>query len=150
MRLILLLSFLLASCAQPAPLADPGEVETFLSAFSAAAATGDADTIASRYTEDVVILEDGRVSYRGRAEVRDAIAAFPVPGGTNLEFSGTEITPIASDAALVQTLFSQDYGEAGFSFSGAISFLLIKRGGEWLIHRSHTSTARPSERDRQE
>lgn len=139
---LILLCLLGAACATPAPPVDPAEVQSFLDEFRATAAGGDADGIAAHYTEDVRILEDGRVAYQGRDEVRDAIAAFPVTGGTSLDFSDTEITPVGSDGALVQTMFSQTYGSEGYSFSGAISLLVVRQDGVWQIHRSHTSTAR--------
>ncbi|MBO6576949.1 MAG: DUF4440 domain-containing protein [Rhodothermales bacterium] len=144
MRPIVLLVLLTAAC-RPADIqpASEQEVRDFLVEFAADAATSDADLIARNYTEDVRILEDGRVADTSRQAVHDAIASFPVQGSVTLEFEDTRVLPAGPDAAHVQTLFSQRFEGSDLAFSGAISMHLVKQGGTWLIARSHTSTSRP-------
>lgn len=140
LTLILLTAACAASPSEPPQPVSTAEIQSFLDAFAAAARTGDADTISAMYAEDVRILEDGRLAYSSRSEVREAIAAFPVQGEVTLNFAGTDILVLSESAALIQTAFEQRFESNGWSFGGAISMLLTREDDAWLIKRSHTST----------
>ena len=121
-------------------------VQAFLEGYRAAMLDGRWEEVADAYSSDarLRLLEDGRVAYRGRAEVTEALATlgdqFPE---VEVAFGELEILPLAPGLAEVLTTYEQSFRNSegvGFELKGALSFTLIHESVGWRILVGHTST----------
>lgn len=122
-------------------------VRLTLDNFVRAVGAMDPEAIATYYADDPDMrwIEDGEVAYRSPREVAEAIRQLSqTMSATSLTYDGTEIVPVAPGVAVVVTGFAQQFttlgGETG-GFAGAITAVMVNRGGLWLFLSGHTSSA---------
>ncbi len=146
-----------SACSETAHELSPEErqavsdsVQTFLDGYLDAMLDGRWAEVAEAYSSDsrLRLLEDGRVAYRDRAQISEALASlgdqFP---NVEIAFGELEILPLAPGLAEVLTTYEQSFSNsegAGFELKGALSFTLIHEPLGWRILVGHTSTLRPA------
>ena len=128
-------------------LAMADSVRQTLDNFVRAVGAMDPDAIATYYADDPDMrwIEDGEIAYRSPREVAQAIRQLSeTMASTSLTYDGTEIAPVAPGVAVVVTGFAQQFtthtGETG-GFAGAITAVMVNRGGRWFFLSGHTSSA---------
>lgn len=149
----LIAALLLLACAPiqpapPAPASLKNEVAAFLDGYLAAIGARDAAKIRNAYIDDdrFVWIEDGKVRYRRVEDVLSSLASLPADSPIRTELTELSVVPIGQEAAHAWASFKTTVGEGpqGFSFGGAISFVLERDGSSWRVVSGHTSS--PSRR----
>lgn len=153
---------LLAACARPAAESestvqsyrDRQAIETTLVRYSTGLDTFDADVYASAFTEDAEFAMEGK-TFRGRDEIRkiitdmkaqraeraaDADPANDPPPSMHHVLSNAVIDIVGPDAARHHAYWmTVSGGPQMYSFriaaQGRYEDELVRRNGEWLIHR---------------
>jgi ketosteroid isomerase-like protein len=88
--------------------------------------------------------EDGRLRYGSRAEVGKALEGLKQVGTFEVDFTDTKVHTLAPDSAMLSTTHRTTVGgEGGFSFSGAMTLVLIRTQAGWQVLSGHTSTGSP-------
>lgn len=143
---------LLAGCARPAPpavdtAADDAAIRAINPAWFAAHAAGDADAVAALYAEDAVVAAPGLQVARGRAAIRELIAAdiaasvaagLAFKGGSSPEFGlsgdlgweSNTLTVVDKSGATVDT--------------GKYLTVYARRDGKWMIVRDIWNSDTPA------
>ena len=143
----LLMAVALCGCAEPAEQAPvSGEVGRFIDGYMEAISTRDADGVRSAVVEDgrFAWVEDGEVRYRGVADLLVGLEQFPAESRIRTELTDLVVVPVGETGAHAWARFQTTIGEgpSGFSFGGAISFVLERRDGAWRLVGGHTSAPR--------
>lgn len=145
MAALLLLS---GACSSPDPSSAAGfdpesEVAAFLNEYLAAIDARDTDTLGRAYVEDgrFVWIEDGAVRYRSAADILTSLSSFPTDSSIRTELLDLVVVPVGGAGAHAWARFSTTVGSGsgGFSFGGAISFVLEQKDGSWKLVGGHTS-----------
>jgi hypothetical protein len=120
-------------------------VATVMADFRRYSAEAEWDSLLSLYTEGPEFhwVEDGAVQYSSTDEIRAAIEA--AGSGVRLVTTHREmkVTPLAPGVASVFTLFDTqliDSAGPGFSYSGAVTMVVVHRESGWRILSGHSST----------
>ncbi len=126
---------------------DPArEVLSVLDRYLRAVESRDSAAIRRLYVDDgrFVWIEDGMVRYRSADEVLEGLAAFPAEMPMRTTLARTVVVPVGADGAHAHTEFTTEMGEGagGFSFGGAMSFLLERGPEGWQIVGGHVSSPR--------
>lgn len=149
---LLLASLLLAGCTseQPEQSARPeigADVERFLENYMAAISARDFDHIRLSLVEDgrFVWVEDGEVRYRALGDLLSSLEQFPPNSPIRTELTDMVAVPVGDTGAHAWAQFQTTVGEGpgGFTFGGAISFVLERRSDAWKLVGGHTSAPRP-------
>ena len=134
-----------ADIPPPAPQDDAREtVLAFLENINAGSLDGAASTLADR--DDVVWVENGRVTWRGKAEATGGLEAMLKTPGLRLETNEAfQVIALGGGGALAVTpvtVFVQDETGAEQAMAqGVMTFALARQTGEWRIVSAHTSVA---------
>lgn len=133
---------------------DRQAIETTLVRYSTGLDTCDADVYASTFTEDAAFMVEGKV-FRGRAEIKKIITDMKASRAARLAdkdpandpppimhhvMSNAVIDIVGADSARHHCYWMTVSGGPGLnSFrvaaEGRYEDELVRRGGEWLIHR---------------
>jgi hypothetical protein len=141
----------LAGCGPPPARPSPdaaltAEVAAFLEDYLSAVDGRDTDRIRSALVGDgrFVWIEDGEVRYRGPAELVAGIEAFPLDTPIRTELVDLAVVPVGATAAHAWGTFTTAVGTGpgSFSFGGAISVLVERIDGLWMLIGGHTSSPR--------
>lgn len=154
-----------AACGTPRPAADPAalapthaaaigdSVDTMLDSLRAAFGRRDPEAAAAFYADDPRFrwVEDGRVRYASRAQMRDALRQMTGLRDLDLSFFDPIVTPVAPGVAVLVTNFAQkvvDGGGTARGFAGVMTATVIHAGGRWMFLVGHTSAAPAPATDR--
>lgn len=136
----------LRQTAAPAPVVSEQEVSAFLSDYLDAIGSRDAARIRAALVsgDRLAWIEEGKVTYRSADEVIAGLAAFPAGSAIRTELTDLNVAPVGQSGAHAWASFRTTVGEgaSGFSFGGAISFMLERDGKSWKIVGGHTSSPR--------
>ncbi len=120
------------------------EVSTVLQGYLAAMGARDTATIRRSYVNDdrFVWLESGEVRYRDVDGVLASLASFPAESPITTELKDLIVVPVGESAAHAWAQFTTTVGEgpSGFSFGGAISFVLERSDDGWKVVGGHASS----------
>lgn len=103
------------------------------SAFEAAVAAGDADALASLYTQDAVAYPPGAAPVRGRDAIRDLFAGYFESGVDGVTLDTHEVRALGNYAHEIGIGTIAVGGEAGDPFN--FSVLWLNDDGTWRLHR---------------
>lgn len=141
---ILLVGLIALGCSEPPdqPIVE-GEVRIFLEQYMEALSARDADRIRAVLVEDgrFAWVEDGEVRYRSATDLLAGLQQFPPDTDLRTVLSDLVVVPVGETGAHAWARFRTTIGEGpdGFSFGGAISFVLERQTGSWKLVGGHTS-----------
>lgn len=148
---LLLASLLVVGCTAQQPERSAraeldADVGRFLEDYMAAISARDVDKIRFSLVEDgrFVWMEDGEVRYRALGDLLSSLEQFPQNSPIRTELTDMVAVPIGDTGAHAWAQFQTTVGEgpSGFTFGGAISFVLERRSGAWKLVGGHTSAPR--------
>ena len=142
---------LLAALLAGSPIAAYGqsiedEVGGFLTMYMAAVGARDAEQIRASIVSDgrFAWIEDGEVRYRSAEDLLASLAQFPASSSIHTELTDLVVVQVGDSAAHAWARFRTTVGSGpgGFSFGGAISFVLELQEERWTLLGGHTSAPR--------
>ena len=103
--------------------------------WAAAYRNGDLKAIAEMYTEDAKLMPEGSEAISGRSAIHQWFEKNPRPAlPATIKFSDYEIYPASQWASSVSEVEIRD-GGGKLKTRGKQILVLLKRHGQWLIHR---------------
>lgn len=150
-------ALLQTACAPDSPdESDAGGARAAIEAYAAAVNAMDLDSAATFYSAaaDFQWVEDGAVSYASAQEARESLAGLgAMAASIEMNLSELAVTALGPGAAVATCRFAMAVemdGGVGFSFSGAMTIVLLKEDGRWRFISGHTSSppAEPAGRSR--
>lgn len=109
--------------------------------FMVALAQGDAQTVASLYTEDSELLPAGRPEVRGRAAIQAFWQAALDLGVTGIDLTSRELQAIGVDAYEVGR-FTLHATNSELRDDGKYLVIWRQVGGQWRLHRDIFNSSR--------
>ncbi len=123
------------------------DVSAFLDGYLRATERGDTAAIRASFAdpEDFVWIEDGAVRYQTADEVLAALGAFSGGMSVRTELEGLDMVRAGPSAVHAWATYETTMGDgpAAFRFGGAMSFVLVRRGAQWVILGGHVSSPAP-------
>jgi uncharacterized protein (TIGR02246 family) len=141
----------IVGCAKPAApvadtTADADAVRAVNNAWFAAYKAGDADTLASLYAEDALLMAPGAASASGRAAIREAYAkdtASMALAGLSNNDGGSSDVGVSGDLAWQNGTFTITDKSGATVDTGKYLTLFQRREGKWLIIRDTWNSDAP-------
>ena len=143
--------FVLAACAQPAPLPaaslDAAEEAaiSLVDAWAATATEGRWADLPSLFADEpgFAWIEQGEVRYADHAAI-EAAAAQALESGVAVQTTivDVEARGLSPDAAAVEAIVSIVFGDpdaGGFEFDGVLTAVAVEREGQWVFLQGHLS-----------